>query len=268
MPFIPTFDDALQDADKSELFLGIMAYSSCQGYPDEELQTKLRPILQQKCFSCLLQSPRNHYDLISLLMVALHCPLLLTTFIGGVTGSISGEGLLSSVASAARSLGYEQCLSNVQITEATLESRVVTRSVQETCLWISLSLYLNINSLAGDVERLQLVKYSEIDMATLQMYCNLVEMSPTTSPQAKQGSALILLLLFRVAAANRVKEMCQNYVCLLGQRRAEDSRSVTLSTLFSLVEKAKNELQSYCNELREPMLQLATRLGMCRLQKN
>lgn len=261
MPLLPTFDELWRAGKESDLLFGIILYTSFKNRQEKESQKRILPLLRQQFFSCILHSPRNMYDILSLAIAALHLPLLLGTLSDG--RNLDGLGLLSSAASAARAHEINSAFARLSSQQASSTPAIYQSSqdTQHACLWMLLCLYSAFAALAGNVDRQPLVGCSWGDVEALEAYSETAWSLRETSIALQRQNASILLLVFRMRATMKMREMCRKYVCLLMNHKDDVDHARNRTALQRIIKEAIDALQSWFEELTEDRQRTALRLG-------
>lgn len=256
MPLLPSFDELWAAGDEAELLLGIVLLMSCRGKQEHGMQSRLLPTVRQHCIACILHSPRNVYDIVALIIAALHLPLLLGTLSDGK--SFDGSGLLSSAASAARSLGLDSASVDLSATQLS------PTSARHSCLWTLLCLCTSFASLAGDIDRKPLVKCSWTELDALQSYSDSLGGQAGESIVIQRQCASISLLVFRTRATIKMRESCHMHAGLLHNFKAQGEVAQSQRDLQVLTKAAIDALQSTFDGVRKDMTCQAKKLGVSR----
>ena len=259
MPLLPSFDELWAAGDEAELLLGILLLMSCRGKQEHDMQSRLLPTVRQHCIACILHSPRNVYDIVALIIAALHLPLLLGTLSDGKC--FDGSGLLSSAASAARYLGLDSAWVDLSAMQ------VSSTSARHSCLWTLLCLCTSFASLAGDIDRQPLVKCSWTELDALQSHSDSLGRLAGESMAIQRQCASISLLVFRTRATIKMRESCHKHAGLLHDFKAQGEIAQSQKDLQVLTKAAIDTLQSDFDGVRKDMIYQAERLGVSRESK-
>lgn len=233
-----------------------MLYLSFKTRQEEDSQCQILPILRQHSLSCVIHQPRNIYDIISLILIALHLPLLLGAL--SDENSLDGAGLLTSAASASRSLDLDKSFSHLH---SSAIGDINSKNLQNASLYVSLGLHTGFVALAGDVERQPIVKCFIDDYDALQSYVSSLCALPSITLPAKRKCASILLMIYRARATDEIRQVCQKYANLMKNHQEELDRAGNIVQFQKLFDESKDALQSCCDALKHHHYPLAKSLA-------
>jgi hypothetical protein len=255
MPFLPSYEEVRRTAANADFLLGVVLCLSHSNRQESDCLARLTPVLRQHCLSCVLHQPRSVYDIMALILIALHLPLLLASLSDG--NSLDAAGILASAASASQSLGLDMAFLKLNTT-TTYDMNSI--DVRNACLWTALSLYTSFAALAGDVERQPIIRCSPEDLDTFEAYSQASCVMPLASLQSRRHCASVSLLIYRMKATNELRQLSHNAALLIKIHREDIDRSANIASLQAICDDTKVALQSCCDALKRLQHPLASKL--------